>query len=456
MKKIIKITITLFTILALVTSSFAETKRTKDGYEFYLKATRDGSEYKQGEVADFVLTAKKDGKELDGIKFVGEITKDSVPMNKKFSGVLNGGKFIIKGTTLNEAGFLKCKVYVSFPPLKKGDKDRQLDLLAGAGFDVLQIKPSLPAPDDFDAYWDKQKKILASIPMNIKLTKLESGNSNVEFYDVQADSFNGKLSAYMALPKGAKDKSLPAIVFAQGAGVRSSSRSVIAWAERGAIALDFNAHGIANGMPTKWYNELKKGKLAGYPTKNCHDRDTIFFRTLYMRLMRAMDVICAQPQWDGKNLAVCGGSQGGGQALAAGGLNPKVTAVASGFPAICDHSGAVIGRTTGWPHFTRLDANGNYDKKAVEAARYIDAVNFASRIKGKVVLMINYADPVCEPTSCYAAYNNIKTQKNIIINEESRHPPAIGTYAEMQNIMVDFINEGGANVKKRPDFNRPY
>ena len=83
-------------------------------------------------------------------------------------------------------------------------------------------------------------------------------------------------------------------------------------------------------------------------------------------------------------------------------------------------------------------------------------VNFASRIKGKVVLMINYADPVCEPTSCYAAYNNIKTQKNIIINEESRHPPAIGTYAEMQNIMVDFINEGGANVKKRTDFNRPY
>ena len=163
MKNILKITIGIFAILTLATSSFAETKRTKDGYEFYLKATRDGSEYKQGEVADFVLTAKKDGKALDGIKFVGEITKDSVPMNKKFSGVLNGGKFIIKGTTLNEAGFLKCKVYVSFPPLKKGDKDRQLDLLAGAGFDVLQIKPSLPAPDDFDAYWDKQKKILGEI-----------------------------------------------------------------------------------------------------------------------------------------------------------------------------------------------------------------------------------------------------------------------------------------------------
>ena len=455
MKNILKITLSLIVSLAFCIASVAETKKTKDGYEFYLKATRNGSEYKLGETAEFQLIGKKNGKLLDDIKLVGEITKDSVPINQKFKGVLKNGKFSVKGT-LNEAGFLKCKIVVSFPPLKEGEKNRSLDLLAGAGFDVLNIKPSLPAPDDFDEYWAKQKKILASIPMNIKLTKLDSGKDDVEFYDVQADSFNGKLSAYMAFPKNAKAKSLPAIVFAHGAGVRSSSKQVIAWASRGTIALDFNAHGIPNGKSNEYYDALKNGELKGYPTKNCRDRDTIFFRTLYMRLMRAMDVICAQPQWDGKNLAVSGGSQGGGQALVAGGLNPKVTVVASGFPAICDHSGCVIGRTTGWPHFTRLDANGNYDKSVIEASRYIDAVNFASRIKGKVVLMINYADNVCEPTSCYAAYNNIKSEKFLWINEESRHAPAFGTYAKMQNIMIDFMNEDGAKLQKRTDLNRAY
>ena len=454
MKNIIKITITLFAVLAFGVSGFAETI-SKDGYEFYLKATRDGSEYKQGEVADFILTGKKDGKAVDGLNFTGEITKDSVPMNKKFTGVIKNGKAIIKGVALNEAGFLKCDVSVSLPK-KDGEELRTVRLLAGAGFDVLNIKPSLPAPDDFDAYWEKQKKILASIPMNVKLTKLDSGKDDVEFYDVQADSFNGKLSAYMAFPKNAKAKSLPAIVFAQGAGVRSSSKSVIAWAQRGVIALDFNAHGIPNGMPKKYYEDLQNGELKGYPLKKCHNKDTIFFRTLYMRLMRAMDVICAQPQWDGKNLAVCGGSQGGGQALAAAGLNPKVTVVASGFPAICDHTGCVIGRTTGWPHFTRLDKNGNYNKNVIEAPRYIDAVNFASRIKGKVVMIINYADNACEPTSCYAAYNNIKTEKRLIVNEQSRHTPAPGTYAQMQNIMVDFMTQGGAKIQKRTDLKNAY
>ena len=435
---------------AICAASVAETKTAPMGYEFRLKASRDGSEYKRGEVAEFVLTAKQNGDiaAVEGLKVVGSITKDSVDIGKNFSGKIKNGKFSVRAA-LDEPGFLKCNMFITTPD--KDGKTVKTDLIAGAGFDVLDIKPSMPAPDDFDAYWDKQKKILAAIPMNVKLTKLDSkgvkGLDKVDLFDVQADTFGGKLSAYMAFPKGAKPKSLPAVVFTHGAGVRSSSMSVVGWARRGFIALDFNAHGLPNGKSAKFYKDLSKGELKDYRTKNCEDRDGVFFRTLYMRLMRAMDVICDQPQWDGKNLAVCGGSQGGGQALAAGGLNPKVTVVAAMFPAICDHSGAAIGRTTGWPHFTRLAKDGSYNKKAVEAARYIDAVNFASRIKGKVVFMINYADPVCEPTTCYAAYNNIKTKKLLRINEESRHNPAAGTYAAAQEIMVDFLREDGANVK---------
>ena len=172
--------------------------------------------------------------------------------------------------------------------------------------------------------------------------------------------------------------------------------------------------------------------------------------------MRAMEVICDRPEWDGKNLIVMGGSQGGGQALAAGGLNPKVSMVVAGFPAICDHSGCVIGRTTGWPHFTRLDENGNYDKRVIEPAQYIDAVNFASRIKGKVYLMINYADMTCEPTSCYAAYNNIKSEKRLWVNEEARHTPARGTYPAMQNWMIEDLKASGVNVELRTDLEKFY
>ena len=412
------------------------------GYELRLKASKDGSEYTQGEQAEFVLTVKKDGKLVsEPIAVSAEITKDSVPMGLRSNGTLKNGCYKVSGT-LKEPGFLKCQMKLTLAD-SEGAKE-SVDMLAGAAFDPLQIKPSMPVPDDFDAYWNEQKKILAAIPMNLRLTRIDSGVKGVDMYDVQADSFNGGLSAYMALPSGAGEKSLPAVVFTHGAGVRSSGRGVIGAAKRGFIALDFNAHGLPNGKPAEFYKQHADGDLKGYTTRGALDRDKIFFRTLYMRLMRAMDVIMSQKQWNGKDLMVSGGSQGGGQALAAAGLYPdKVSVCVSMFPAICDHTGPVIGRTSGWPHYTRLDSAGRYDKTKVNAPRYIDAVNFASRVKCRTFFMINYADNVCEPTSCYAAYNAISAPKSLYINEESRHSPAPGTYNELQNQAYDFVLKGG-------------
>lgn len=444
----LKLIFVIIASLALFGQANAEVK-TEAGYTLKLKASRDGSEYKKGETADFILSVEKDGKPADGVKVHAEMTKDSVVVGRKTSdGFTKDGKFKMSGT-LDEAGFLKCKMFAKIP--LDGGKFKIVELLAGAAFDPLEIKPSLPAPADFDEFWAQQKKMLAAIPMNLKLTPVKT-IKGYKAFDVQADTFGGKLSAYLVYPENAAPKSLPAVVTAHGAGVRSSSLgAALAWAGRGFIALDFNAHGLPNAQPNEYYNKLEKGELKMYATKNCHSRDTIFFRTLFLRVQRTIDVITAQPQWDGKSLLVSGGSQGGGQALAAGGLDSRVSVVLAAFPAICDHSGAAVGRTTGWPHFTRLDANGNYDKQATEAARYVDAVNFAARIKGRVVYMINYADNVCEPTSCYAAYNNIKTPKRLMINEQSRHNPAIGTYQLLMSWAVEEVKKTSPNVHMVPN-----
>ena len=75
---------------------------------------------------------------------------------------------------------------------------------------------------------------------------------------------------------------------------------------------------------------------------------------MFLRLVRALDFLTSRPEWDGKHLIVIGHSQGGGQALAAGGLDPRVTLIASGVPAICDHSGRAAGRINGWPKLVPL------------------------------------------------------------------------------------------------------
>src|SRR5947209_1373890 len=135
------------------------------------------------------------------------------------------GKFTVTGK-LDEPGFLQCRVDFKDP------KGAGLTTRAGAGYDVLKIGPSLPPPDDFDAFWAGQRKAVDDCPPNVRITSVPSLKEGVEAFDLQADCAGGlKLSAYLARPIGAKPKSLPAILLLQGAGVASSRLSWTAeWA----------------------------------------------------------------------------------------------------------------------------------------------------------------------------------------------------------------------------------
>ena len=169
-------------------------------------------------------------------------------------------------------------------PLAERQPQTAAPLLAGAGFAPAEIEPSMPVPSDFKAYWDKQREILSSIPMNAKMSRVDYKDPKIEVFDVQADSFNGLMTGYYARPAGSKPKSCPAVVLPHGAGVYTSGMgNAVNWAKNGFIALDFNAHGIKNGQPQEFYDNLKKGKLNGYPHFGANDRDKTFFRTLYMR-----------------------------------------------------------------------------------------------------------------------------------------------------------------------------
>ena len=81
--------------------------------------------------------------------------------------------------TLERPGFLRC--VVSFVP----PKGKALRATAGAGFSPLKIAPSLPVPDDFDAFWADQKQKLREMPLEPELTSVEYSDTDVECFDVQ-------------------------------------------------------------------------------------------------------------------------------------------------------------------------------------------------------------------------------------------------------------------------------
>ena len=94
---------------------------------------------------------------------------------------------------------------------------------------------------------------------------------------------------------------------------------------------------------------LEDGLLNKYWEYNAADRETYYFRGMYLRVLRAIEYMTSLPEWDGRRLLVVGESQGGGQAVAAAGLDPRVSAVVLNVPAMQDLGGARKGRLSGWP-----------------------------------------------------------------------------------------------------------
>ena len=394
--------------------------------------------YRRGETVTFTIQLAIDGKPANAGEVQWTLTQDGVDPKRGGRAVISSGRATVTGT-LETPGFLQCRA-----TWKSGETT--LTALAGAGIEPTAIKPSQPAPDDFATFWAAKKKALAAVPVNARLTPVSSPREGVETFDVQADSVGSGVSAYLARPVGAKPRTLPIILTVHGAGVNSSQlNSAAGWAKDGLLAMDLNAHGLPNGREKAFYEALAAGDLKDYRTAGRTSRETVYFLGMYLRLIRAIDVLTAQPEWDGRTVVVYGSSQGGAQAIAAAGLDERVTFFVAGVPAGCDHTGSLAGRIAGWPKF--IPTGTAASPEVVTAVRYYDGVNFAARAKAPGFFTVGFIDTTCPPTSVYAAYNALRAKKDIFNDIPSGHTnsPAAG------KAMREAVARHLAEVRGAPD-----
>ena len=232
-------------------------------------------------------------------------------------------------------------------------------------------------------------------------------------------SLNSRLYGILCVPK--KEGKYPALLTVPGAGVRPYGGD-IAMAEKGMITFEIGIHGVPVNMEPGVYLNLGAGALSGYQNFNLDDRDRFYYKRVYLGCVRANDFICSLPQFDGRNLAVTGGSQGGALTIITAALDSRVKYLAAFYPALCDLTGYLHGRAGGWPHYfakNNLDFNNKKDK--IETCGYYDVVNFARQVMVPGIYSWGYNDDVCPPTSTYAAYNVITAPKSLYLAQETGH-----------------------------------
>ncbi len=323
-------------------------------------------------------------------------------------------------TSIDKPGFVRIQASIcnkgGQPVRYKNNKGQWIVMSfdGGAGADIAKLE-STPEPENFDAFWTKQKARLAEVPMKANTEKAKTSTDKVTVYKVSIDCAGPRpVTGYLTVPANAAEKSLPAIVSYFGYG--TGKQNPPAGTNTGWITFAINAHGYELDQPDKYYqdftNSIKSnGQNYAFDPKQNEDPENAYFNGMAMRVMRSLEFVKSLPEWNGKQLVVNGGSQGGLQTIWAAALDESVTKAEPSITWCCDLSGnAENKRLKGWfPQW-------------VPALGYYDAVNHAKRIKCQVnITRAGLGDYTCPPSGLAILYNNLKAPKKITWFQGSTH-----------------------------------
>ncbi len=382
--------------------------------------------YQVGDETTFTISVTDDGQPYTTGKLAWALSKDGVGDLGRGTADLAEQPIKVSGK-LAEPGVLRVQA-----GLKVNDK--YVYALGGAAYDWQKLQPAAPPPDDFDGWWTEQKKLLAAIPPNPMLEPNENYSKGTALVSkLTLDNLAGsKVRGWYSRPK--EDGKYPAVLTIPGAGVGPTGPA--SWmATRGWLVVNISVHDQPVDQDKPFYDALyaEGGALNRYYLQGRENRDTFYYRRVFLGFVRCIDFLTAQPEWDGKTVLVFGSSQGGGSTLVAAGLDPRVTAASANVPALCDHKGLLLGRTSGWP---RLIPSAEA-KDVIETAGYYDAANFAKNIRCPVLVSVGLVDATCPATSVFAAFNAIASeQKTLLIYPKMGHTQS-PEFSKAQSEFID-------------------
>ncbi|MGV3504755.1 MAG: acetylxylan esterase [Adhaeribacter sp.] len=380
-----------------------------------VKVTADHPDwvYTPGQEVVFSAVVTHQEKPLRDVKLSYTLGPDMMKPLKTDSLVSKDGKLTLKGGTMQVPGFLRCIVTAEY----KGKKYRGL---ATAAFSPEKIKATTSMPADFLDFWNKAKAANARIPLDVQSRLLpERSNEKVNVYEISVQNYQlgSRIYGIACIPK--KEGKYPAILTVPGAGIRAYAGDVKT-AEKGFITLQIGIHGIPVTMPDSVYVRLAKTeKYKNYRVDGLQDRNQYYFKRVYLGCIRAIDYIFTLPQFDGHNLGVAGGSQGGALTIVTTALDRRVKYCSAFAPALSDLTGYLHGRAGGWPHVFKNPGSGK--PALVENSRYYDVANFAQLLQVPGFYSFGFNDETCPSTTMYAAYNAIKAPKELFIAKDAGH-----------------------------------
>ena len=424
---------TVLSLLAIIVISFASNKATAENYPYRSDqlwiTVPDHADwlYKTGEKAKVDVGFYLYGIPQD-VEISYEIGPDMMPFYQKGKAKLKNGLTTIDMGTMKKPGFLDLRLSATV-------SNKKFEHHVKVGFSPELLKPYTKNPQDFDDFWKHNLEEARKVPLSVtceKVDKYTTDEFDCFLLKIKTDK---RHSVYGYLTKPKKEGKYPVVLCPPGAGIKTVKEPMrnTYYAKNGFIRLEIEIHGLHPELSTETFKEISTAFADAneYLNNGLDNRDNYYMKHVYVACVRCIDYLTTLPEWDGKNVIVQGGSQGGALSIVTAGLDSRITACVANHPALSDMAGYLDHRAGGYPHFNRT--NHMLTPEKVNTMQYYDVVNFARRLSCPTYLTWGFNDNVCPPTTSYIVWNLITAPKESLITPINEHWTSDNTnYGQME------------------------
>jgi cephalosporin-C deacetylase len=279
-------------------------------------------------------------------------------------------------------------------------------------------------PEGLDAWWTRRLDRAREAASATTWTRYAADTYGpVEVYDVEFSGARGdRVRGWFLRPAAGSTGPVPvAVTFIGYGGGRGVPYEHLALPAVGIATFVMDTRGQGGNWTVGVTGDPGRADGPEYPgvmTRGITHPDIYYYTRLYVDAVRAVEVAAELPGVDGRRLAVCGTSQGGGLALAAAGLCPdRVRVCHANVPFLCDFQRAV-GLSPTYPYKEIADFLAqqiDLVDDALNTLRYVDCALLARRITADCLVSVGLMDEVCPPSTVFAAYNEIPGDKEIAV-----------------------------------------
>jgi cephalosporin-C deacetylase len=306
---------------------------------------------------------------------------------------------------------------------------------------LLEYYGRNPRPADFDEYWDAALAEMRSVEPNVELVPHALDAPFAECFHLYFTGVGGaRVHAKYLRPKHVREPHPAVVMFHGYSGNSGDWCDKLNYVARGYSVAAMDCRG--QGGLSEDSGGVKGNTLRGHIIRGLEDApEKLLFRQIFLDAAQLAGVVMGMPEVDTERVGATGASQGGGLTLACAALEPRIKRAAPIFPFLCDYQRvwemdlAVSAYEELRLFFRSFDPRHEREAETFTRLGYIDNQHLAERIQAEVLMPVGLMDAICPPSTQFAAYNRIRSPKNLLIYPDFGHEGLPGAADSIYDFM---------------------